>query len=101
MTDTNKPPLATGGMSRTGTTTVVKISEPTLDPADKKVLCSALCQCDKAPNVGKDGRQLKQACVAERMKALDTATRTPQPLQAGNQLRHDQAPACADHGQRR
>lgn len=66
-----KPPLATGGMSREGTTTVVRISEPQLDAVDKKVLCSAMCRCDKAPNVGANGQQLKQACVAEHMKGLD------------------------------
>jgi len=49
----------------------VGIRTPEIDPGDKKVLCSALSQCDKTPNVGKDGKQLKQACVAERMKALD------------------------------
>ena len=64
--------IATGSMSKgAGTTTQVRISQPQLDPQDKKVLCSAMCQCDKAPNIGKDGQQLKQACVSERMKALD------------------------------
>jgi VRR-NUC domain len=63
--------LATGGMSREGTTTVVKINEPDIEPLDKKVLCAAMCKCDKAPNVGADGRQLKQACVAATMKEVD------------------------------
>ncbi|MDZ7814417.1 MAG: VRR-NUC domain-containing protein [Ideonella sp.] len=74
MTDPSKPtpPLATGGMSRgEGTTTIVKINRPDLDPIDKKVLCAAMCQCDKAPNVGKDGKQLKQACVAKTLKEVD------------------------------
>ena len=61
----------TGGMSPTGTTNLAPIRRPQLDSADKKVLCSAMCQCDKTPNVGKDGRQLKQVCVAERLKGLD------------------------------
>ena len=65
------PPLATGGMSPGGTTTVVRIHGVKVDPVDKKILCSAMCQCDKKPNVGKDGKQLKQVCVAERLKALD------------------------------
>ncbi|MET3134597.1 hypothetical protein AAKU55_004897 [Oxalobacteraceae bacterium GrIS 1.11] len=67
----SRPPLATGGMSREGTTTIVRISEPQIAPTDKKVLCSAMCQCNKMPDIGKDGRQLKQGCVAGRMKALD------------------------------
>ncbi len=65
------PPLATGGMSPQGTTTVVGVNLPKIDPSDKKILCSAMCKCDKAPNVGKDGKQLKQVCVAENLKALD------------------------------
>ena len=67
----NPPPLATGGMSRAGTTTIVKINRPDIEPLDQKVLCSAMCRCDKAPNVGKDGKQLKQACVAKTMKEVD------------------------------
>ena len=30
-----------------------------------------MCKCDKAPNVGKDGKQLKQGCVSAMLKALD------------------------------
>lgn len=71
MTDTNRPPLATGGMSREGTTTIVKINQPELDPADKKVLCSSICQCKDTPGVSKDGRSLKQMCVSNRLKTLD------------------------------
>ena len=65
------PPLATGGMSREGMTTVVRIHGVKIDPVDKKILCSAMCQCDKQPNIGKDGKQLKQGCVSGRLKALD------------------------------
>jgi VRR-NUC domain len=67
----NQAPLATGGMSPEGATTVVAINEPDIDPLDKKVLCAALCQCDKAPAEGADGRRLKQACVAKTMKEVD------------------------------
>lgn len=66
------PPLATGGMSPQGTTTVVGVNQPRIEPGDKKVLCSAMCQCDRAPDVGKDGKQLKQVCVSGRLKSLDT-----------------------------
>jgi VRR-NUC domain len=66
------PPHATGGTSAgAGTTTPVKINQPDIDPQDKKVLCAALCQCDKAPATGADGRQLKQACVAKTLKEVD------------------------------
>jgi len=64
-------PLATGGMSAEGTTTVVKINRPALGPSDKKVLCSAICKCKDAPGVGKDGRSLKQSCVSNRLRELD------------------------------
>lgn len=67
------PPLATGGMSREGTTTVVRIHGVKIDPVDKKVLCSAMCKCDKQPNIGKDGKQLKQGCVSAHLKGLDKA----------------------------
>ncbi|WP_426105459.1 VRR-NUC domain-containing protein [Massilia sp. TSP1-1-2] len=65
------PPLATGGMSREGTTTVVRLNRVKVDPVDKKVLCAAMCQCDKTPNIGKDGKELKQVCVAENLKSFD------------------------------
>lgn len=71
MTDINRPPLATGGMSPEGTTTIVKINRPDLDPQDKKVLCSAMCQCKDTPETGKNGQSLRQMCVSGRLAALD------------------------------
>jgi hypothetical protein len=65
------PPLSKGGMSPEGTTTVVNINKPPIDPVDKKVLCSAMCKCDKAPKIGADGRRLKQNCVAASFKVLN------------------------------
>jgi hypothetical protein len=70
---TASPPLATGGMSPDGTTTVVRIHGVKIDPVDKKMLCSAMCKCDKQPNIGKDGKQLKQGCVSAHLKGLDKA----------------------------
>ncbi len=64
-------PFAVGGMSPKGKTTVVPIETPKLDYGDKKVLCSAVCQCQKAPNIGADGQSLKQICVSNQLKALD------------------------------
>jgi hypothetical protein len=64
-------PLASGPMSAVGETTIVPVSQPKIDPGDKKVLCSAMCKCDKAPQAGKDGQQLKQVCVSANFKALD------------------------------
>lgn len=75
MTEPTTPPtapLATGGMSRSGTTTVVKINRSNLDQLDKKVLCTAICKCKDTPGIGKDGRLLKQSCVSKRLTELDT-----------------------------
>jgi hypothetical protein len=79
MTDINQPPLATGGMSTAGTTTVVKINQPQLDPVDKKVICSAICYCKDTPGVGKDGRSLKQSCVSSRLAELDVVLKHRSP----------------------
>jgi hypothetical protein len=64
-------PLANGSMAPDGATTPVRQAQVQLAPTDKKVLCSAMCQCDKMPDVGKDGKQLKQGCVSGRLQALD------------------------------
>ena len=32
-----------------------------------------MCKCDKQPNIGKDGQQLKQGCVSAHLKGLDKA----------------------------
>ncbi|WP_322402130.1 VRR-NUC domain-containing protein [Massilia luteola] len=77
-----KPPLATGDMSPEGSTTVVPINKPKLDYSDKKVLCSAMCQCQTQPNIGVDGRRLKQECVSGRLKALDATLQHTSPYKA-------------------
>lgn len=66
-------PLAVGGMSPAGETTVVPINQPQLDAGDKKVICSAICKCQNLPGIGSDGRSLKQECVSGRLKMLDRA----------------------------
>lgn len=76
------PPLAMGGMSAAGSTTIVPINKPKLDYSDKKVLCSAMCQCQTQPNIGTDGRRLKQECVSGRLKALDATLQHTSPYKA-------------------
>lgn len=71
MTAPTPPSLATGGMSPGGTTTVVKINKPKIDPIDKKILCAPMCKCDKEPTIAVDGKRLKQNCVAASFKALN------------------------------
>ncbi|CAI9007524.1 VRR-NUC domain-containing protein [Pseudomonas chlororaphis] len=58
-------------MSPEGKINPVGILEPKLDPQDKQVLCSAICYCSATPNVSHDGKNLKQACVAQRLGELD------------------------------
>jgi hypothetical protein len=70
MSDT---PFATGGMSPDGTTTPVKITRPKLSIEDKAVICPVVCKCDTAPDIGSDGRSLKQACVSKSLNGLDKA----------------------------
>ncbi|MGJ0526696.1 VRR-NUC domain-containing protein [Burkholderia gladioli] len=59
-----------GGMSTEGTTTKMYLGGD-LDQQDKKILCGALCQCKKGPNISIIGARLKQACVATKLSALD------------------------------
>ncbi|HEJ1201997.1 TPA: VRR-NUC domain-containing protein [Pseudomonas aeruginosa] len=75
----DQPSLAQGGMSPEGQTNPVGILEPKLDPQDKQVLCSAICHCSSTPNVSQDGRNLKQACVAQRLGELDEILRGRSP----------------------
>ncbi|MCP1603227.1 VRR-NUC domain-containing protein [Pseudomonas citronellolis] len=67
----DQPSLAQGGMSPEGQNNPLNILEPKLAPQDKKVLCSAICYCSSTPNVSQDGKNLKQACVAQRLGELD------------------------------
>ena len=75
-------PLATGGMSRGGATQTVPLHQPAVDATDKKVLCSAICQCKDAPGVGQDGRSLKQSCVSNQLRELDKALAHRSPYKA-------------------
>ncbi len=45
--------------------------KPELDQQDKQVLCSAVCYCTNTPNISRDGKSLKQACVGQRLGELD------------------------------
>lgn len=63
--------LSEGGMRADGQINPVGVLEPKLDLQDLKVLCSAICYCSATPNISRDGRSLKQACVAQRLGELD------------------------------
>lgn len=64
-------PLRTGGMLPRGATTMAAINKPGLDPQDQAFLCNFICQCNQRPNIGSDGRSLKQVCVSTQLKTLD------------------------------
>jgi len=66
-------------MVQDGATTPVRLGQVQLAPNDKKVLCSAMCQCDKMPDAAKDGKQRKPGCVAGRLQALDPLRDHPSP----------------------
>ncbi|WP_412462377.1 hypothetical protein ACK2SD_19635 [Pseudomonas sp. SC11] len=82
----DRPSLDQGGTAVGERVNPVRLHAPQLDQNDKTVLCSAVCHCSAAPAISRDGRNLKQVCVA-------------QPLQARGQLRHDQAATAADSRQ--
>jgi hypothetical protein len=60
-------------MSQEGTTTEVLVKRPKVSPVDRTALCTVICKCNKAPDVGADGRSLKQACVSKTLNAADKA----------------------------
>ncbi|MEL7967234.1 VRR-NUC domain-containing protein [Vreelandella neptunia] len=72
-------PLSQGAMSPEGETNPVRIAEPRLDPQDEKVLCSAICYCSSTPNISRDGKNLKQSCVSQRLGELNEVLRGSSP----------------------
>ena len=85
-------PLAKGNMAPDGATTPVRLGQASMTPADKKVLCSALCQCDALHDGGKDGKQGKQGCVAGRLQALDQPLGHRSPYRQGISYDMTQSP---------
>lgn len=67
----DQPRLGQGNLESGGVKNPVRTGQPELDPQDKRVLCSAVCYCSATPNISQDGRNLKQACVAQRLGELD------------------------------
>ncbi len=43
-------------------------------PAERAVICAAVCQCDASPGLSSSGAQLKQLCVSSTLHAADAAT---------------------------
>jgi len=61
--------MAGGG----GHTTTVKLRPAFPDPVDKKVICKAICVCNRAPDAGVSGQNLRQQCVSRNLRDVDSA----------------------------
>lgn len=57
-----------------GQTNTVRLRPNSLDPQDRRVICSAICKCNAMPSIGAQGQTLKQQCVSGRLKAMDAVT---------------------------
>ena len=73
---------AGGAASGSGQTTAVRLSAAGLGPADKKVICKAICVCSRQPDAGKDGADLKQQCVSRNLRDLDKSMDWQSPYKA-------------------
>ncbi|AIO65487.1 VRR-NUC domain protein [Burkholderia oklahomensis] len=62
---------APGGMTPKGTTTPVRLKPLTLDPVDKKIICKAVCVCNRSPDKSESEAELKQQCVSRNLRDLD------------------------------
>lgn len=54
-----------------GQTTSVPLRATGLSPADKKVICKAICVCSREPDEGAIGQSLKQQCVSRNLRDVD------------------------------
>ncbi|OBY88810.1 nuclease [Pseudomonas sp. AU11447] len=78
----DQPSLGQGDLESGGVKTPIRTGQPELDSQDKKVLCSAVCYCSATPNISQDGRNLKQACVAQRLGELDEVLQKRSPYKS-------------------
>lgn len=63
-----------GGMrSGAGQTNTIELAPASLNPADKKVICKAICVCAREPDTGTSGQNLKQQCVSRNLRDVDRA----------------------------
>ncbi|MFM0046061.1 VRR-NUC domain-containing protein [Paraburkholderia sediminicola] len=68
------PSSANGGMAAGGgETTQVGLSSR-LSPKDRKVLCDAMCKCNRIGVATVDGKIRKQSCVAQRLNAANAVS---------------------------
>ncbi|MBR8005568.1 VRR-NUC domain-containing protein [Burkholderia vietnamiensis] len=60
-----------GGLTGGGQTTPVQLRPAFPDPADKKVICKAICVCNREPDTGAAGQSLRQQCVSRNLRDVD------------------------------
>jgi len=88
------PSSANGGMAAgDGQTTQVGLNGR-LSPKDEKVLCDAMCKCNRIGVATVDGKIRKQSCVAQRLNAanaVSTAT-TGTPTEYRPEVSYDMRP---------
>lgn len=65
-----------------GQTTSVQLRGAGLDPADKKVVCKAVCVCSREPDEGASGQSLKQQCVSRNLRDVDRSMDWQSPYKA-------------------
>jgi hypothetical protein len=65
-----------------GQTTPVNLRPAGLDPADKKVICKAICVCNRQPDTGASGQNLKQQCVSRNLRDVDRSMNWQSPYKS-------------------
>lgn len=83
---------APGGMSSKGQTTPVRLKPLTLDPLDKKVICKAICVCNRSPDRSESEAKLKQQCVSRNLRDLDESVKWHSPYKAEVNYNMDNSP---------
>lgn len=71
-----------GTSSNAGQTSSVHLSRTSLSPTDKRVLCKAICVCNRQPDQDRSGAALKQQCVSRNLRDLDKAMDWKSPYKA-------------------
>lgn len=83
---------ASGGLTPDGKTTPVRLKPLSLDPLDKKVICKAVCVCNRSPDRSETAAKLKQQCVSRNLRDLDESMAWRSPYKAEVNYNMDDSP---------
>ncbi|WP_321967053.1 VRR-NUC domain-containing protein [Burkholderia cepacia] len=83
---------APGGVTPGGQTTPVHLKPLSLDPLDKKVICKAVCVCNRSPDRSETEAKLKQQCVSRNLRDLDKSMDWRSPYKAEVNYNMDNSP---------